>query len=163
MYRSSTLVGRRRRRRSRVVRPVSCGRRGPTTSSSGGRDSLCDCGVNDVVVVVVVVVVVQSWTVPSWCKRNTCEDDPPARHGRRWWVTSTTAFSFNKGPRMHFSNRCRATGGSTALSGSSNNTRSASAYTARASATRAFCPPDKLTPCCPISVRSPSAHCRKSS
>ena len=31
-------------------------------------------------------------------------------------------------------------------------------YTARASATRAFCPPDKLMPRSPISVRSPAGN-----
>mmetsp|Transcript_64218 Transcript_64218/g.129084 ORF Transcript_64218/g.129084 Transcript_64218/m.129084 type:complete len:99 (-) Transcript_64218:89-385(-) len=67
-----------------------------------------------------------------------------------------------EGPRMHLEKMWCATCESTALKQSSNRYTSASAYTARAMATRCFCPPDRLMPFSPISVWSPSGSCCKS-
>ena len=63
---------------------------------------------------------------------------------------------------MHCVKSVWATRGSTADSGSSNSTMSLRAYAARASASRAFCPPDRLTPRSPISVASPAGSCAMS-
>mmetsp|Transcript_38462 Transcript_38462/g.115338 ORF Transcript_38462/g.115338 Transcript_38462/m.115338 type:complete len:97 (-) Transcript_38462:2456-2746(-) len=57
---------------------------------------------------------------------------------------------------------CLPTCASTALRGSSNRYRSASLYTTRAMATRAFCPPLSVIPFSPISVISPSGNSRRS-
>lgn len=51
---------------------------------------------------------------------------------------------------------------STALRISSIKTILALEYTARASATRAFCPPERVIPFSPISVKSPSSKINKS-
>mmetsp|Transcript_4924 Transcript_4924/g.10694 ORF Transcript_4924/g.10694 Transcript_4924/m.10694 type:complete len:114 (-) Transcript_4924:1830-2171(-) len=55
-----------------------------------------------------------------------------------------------------------ATRESHAASGSSSRYTSASAYTARASATRARCPPERKTPLSPISVKSRSGRSERS-
>mmetsp|Transcript_64903 Transcript_64903/g.107715 ORF Transcript_64903/g.107715 Transcript_64903/m.107715 type:complete len:110 (+) Transcript_64903:1920-2249(+) len=59
-------------------------------------------------------------------------------------------------------NTCSPTCASRADSGSSNTTTSAQAYRARAMETRCFCPPLKLMPFSPISVRSRSGRIARS-
>ena len=77
-----------------------------------------------------------------------------------WCVTRSTALSLNAPSDLerHLRNRSLATCASSALSGSSITTKSASAYTARAMAVRCFCPPDSVMPFSPISVRSPRGN-----
>mmetsp|Transcript_43922 Transcript_43922/g.110223 ORF Transcript_43922/g.110223 Transcript_43922/m.110223 type:complete len:331 (+) Transcript_43922:1971-2963(+) len=78
-----------------------------------------------------------------------------------WWVTRMRVRPLSS-PQMHSSMRCAPTCASTADSGSSSRYTSACAYTALASATRCFWPPDRLMPFSPISVSSPAASALRS-
>mmetsp|Transcript_2783 Transcript_2783/g.8980 ORF Transcript_2783/g.8980 Transcript_2783/m.8980 type:complete len:96 (+) Transcript_2783:61-348(+) len=72
------------------------------------------------------------------------------------WCVAKTRDELRSAPRMQLAKMARPTWTSTADSGSSNKQMSALAYTSRAKATRAFCPPDRLMPRSPMMVRSPS-------
>mmetsp|Transcript_17840 Transcript_17840/g.55378 ORF Transcript_17840/g.55378 Transcript_17840/m.55378 type:complete len:500 (+) Transcript_17840:535-2034(+) len=91
-------------------------------------------------------------TMKSACGRN-CT----------WCVTSTRVRPFITSPLMQPSKSARHTCGSTADSGSSITTMSRLLYTARARATRCFCPPDRLMPRSPMAVKSDAESCLRSS
>mmetsp|Transcript_9368 Transcript_9368/g.17261 ORF Transcript_9368/g.17261 Transcript_9368/m.17261 type:complete len:113 (+) Transcript_9368:2172-2510(+) len=78
-----------------------------------------------------------------------------------WLVTTIRVRSFSS-CAIHCSNTFEATPGSSALKGSSRITMLLLEYAARARLTRAFCPPERLMPCSPTTVWSPSSSSSKS-
>mmetsp|Transcript_43923 Transcript_43923/g.110237 ORF Transcript_43923/g.110237 Transcript_43923/m.110237 type:complete len:243 (+) Transcript_43923:2157-2885(+) len=78
------------------------------------------------------------------------------------WCVTRTRVVLASTPPTHSLKRWEPTWASTADSGSSSRYTSACAYTALASATRCFWPPDRLMPFSPISVSSPAASALRS-